>query len=315
MSTLSTKPIFILGATAAGKTALAIGLQKILPVDIISVDSALIYKKMDIGTAKPTDEELSLAPHSLINLIEPWERYSVSNFIEDAKVAIQSSQSRGRIPLLVGGTMMYFNALEKGLTDMPSATPELRLELDQKATAVGWQAMHDELALVDPVAANRIHPNDPQRIQRALEVWYSSGKSMTDWHRESSTSNAISAIKYGLFPQDRAILHMRIAERFELMIDLGFLREVEQLMAYDQIQADLPSMRCVGYRQAWNHLLGKDSFEQMHEKAKAATRQLAKRQITWMRKMQNLHLFDSCELSTTQIIEKILLDREQEEHV
>ncbi len=300
------KPIFLLGATAAGKTAVAIELHNYLPVEIISVDSALIYRKMNIGTAKPSKAEQRKAPHRLIDIIEPWEQYSVSCFIEDAKKEIADIIAHDNIPLLVGGTMMYYKALEHGITDMPSASTELRLELNNKAMKIGWKAMHDELARIDPASAIRIHPNDPQRIQRALEVWCCSGKTMTEWHQKSALSERIAAIKFGLFPDIRSILHQRIATRFAMMLTEGFIEEVEALMAIEVMNKDMPSMRCVGYRQVWSYLDGNGSLEIMKEKAVAATRQLAKRQITWMRKMQNLQLFDSSLLSTKQMVDSIV---------
>ncbi len=296
------KPIFLLGATAAGKTAVAIELHKHLPVEVISVDSALIYKRMDIGTAKPNAAELAQAPHQLINIIEPWEQYSVSRFIDDAKSEIANSIANDKIPLLVGGTMMYYKALEQGLTDMPSASTELRLELDSRAQEIGWNAMHHYLARIDPISAARIHPNDPQRIQRALEVWYCSGKTMTQWYKESALSDGIDAYKFALFPDNRPLLHKRIADRFDSMLNQGFIEEVEALKAIDVMHKGLPSMRCVGYRQVWEYLENNESLESMKNKAIAATRQLAKRQITWMRKMQNLKLFDSSILSTQEMV-------------
>lgn len=300
------KPVFLLGATAAGKTALAMELAQRMPFEIISVDSALIYRSMDIGTAKPTPEELRSAPHRLIDIIDPWEQYSVSRFIVDAKKAISEIVSQGRIPLLTGGTMMYYKALQQGLTDMPSANAELRTELDNKAAAMGWQGMHEELEKIDPDSAARIHPNDPQRIQRALEVYYASGITMTEWHQDSASSEQIDAIMFGLFPEDRQLLHDRIALRFDLMLEQGFIEEVERLKSNPLISSELPSMRCVGYRQVWQYLEGMDSREDMREKGVAATRQLAKRQITWMRKMPGLMRLDSSSLSTAQMTEMIL---------
>lgn len=304
-------PIFLLGATAAGKTAVAIELVKNLPMEIVSVDSALIYRYMDIGTAKPDKHELAVAPHRLIDIVDPWESYSVSRFIEDAKKNMTEIRSRGNIPLLVGGTMMYYKALEFGLSAMPSASPELRHELEQRAAHEGWEALHEELRKLDPSSAGRIHPNDPQRIQRALEVWYSSGKTMTEWHAEE-LEPAMEAIKFGLFPENRAILHQRISDRFHSMLDLGFIHEVEKLRAMPDMTAELPSMRCVGYRQVWQYLDGEDSFDTMIDKGLAATRQLAKRQITWMRSMQNLALFDSCDIPLPDIVNEIsiLIDRQ-----
>lgn len=297
-------PVFLLGATASGKTAVAIELVKSLSVEIISVDSALIYRQMDIGTAKPDSQELAAAPHRLINIVDPWESYSVSRFIDDAKRHISEIQNKGNIPLLVGGTMMYYKALESGLSDMPSASPELRDELELRAASIGWQAMHDELQKIDPDSAARIHPNDPQRIQRALEVWYSSGKTMTQWHAQD-LAPAMKALKFGLFPEKREVLHQRIADRYRLMLESGFVEEVEQLRALPGMTAELPSMRCVGYRQVWQYLEGEDNYETMVDKGLAATRQLAKRQITWMRSMHQLTLFDSCDMPLQDIANEI----------
>lgn len=297
-------PVFLLGATASGKTAVAIELVKNLPVEIISVDSALIYRQMNIGTAKPDKDELESAPHRLINIVDPWESYSVSRFIDDAKLHIAEIQSNGKIPLLVGGTMMYYKALEFGLSDMPSASPELRTKLEQRAASEGWEALHAELQKIDPSSAQRIHPNDPQRIQRALEVWYSSGKTMTQWHAED-LEPALRTLKFGLFPEKREVLHQRISDRYHLMLESGFVEEVEKLRELPGMVAELPSMRCVGYRQVWQYLDGEDSFDSMIDKGLAATRQLAKRQITWMRSMQNLTLFDSCDMPLQDIANEI----------
>ncbi len=305
------QPVFLLGATATGKTAVAVELLNRLPCEIISVDSALIYRQMNIGTAKPTLEEQKLAPHRLIDIIEPWELYSVSQFINDARTEIQAIQAKGKIPLLVGGTMMYFNALEYGLSKLPSANLETRQELELKAENVGWPQMHKALEKIDPLSAARIHPNDSQRIQRALEVWYSSGKSMSEWRNEARMSQGLQAIKFALFPEQRTELHKRICHRFELMLDNGFIKEVENLMSLPNMHAKLPSMRCVGYRQLWDYLSDTVSLEAGKDNAIAATRQLAKRQITWMRKMQNLNLYDSCKYSLKIIADKITARIEQ----
>ncbi len=298
-------PVFLLGATACGKTAIAMELIKELPCEIVSVDSALIYRLMNIGTAKPDRFELEAAPHRLIDIIDPWETYSVSRFVQDAHKEIMDIQSRGKIPLMVGGTMMYFKALEYGLSEMPAASSDIRLEIENQARQADWAAMHRELTRVDPNSAQRIHPNDPQRIQRALEIWRTSGRSMTDWHKTSPNKPYLHAIKFGLFPEHRRLLHERIAGRFYQMLEKGFIDEVDYLRSLEPMRADLPSMRSVGYRQVWNYLDGLDSKAQMTEKGIAATRQLAKRQITWMRKMANLTLFDSGDTSINHIVRQI----------
>ena len=295
------KPVFLLGATACGKTDVAMELVKSLPAEIISVDSALVYRRMDIGTAKPTIAELEAAPHRLIDVLEPWESYSVSNFIEDAHQQIAEVQANGNIPLLVGGTMLYYKALESGLSQMPSADDDLRQQLEDKAREIGWEAMHCKLQSVDPESAARIHPNDPQRIQRALEIYYASGRTMTDWHKNASSTPGLKATKFALFPQNRTSLHQRIADRFDAMLDGGFIEEVEELRKLPQMNCELPSMRSVGYRQVWQYLEGDIDKNAMRDKGIAATRQLAKRQITWMRKMESLTLFDSFRAPLSQI--------------
>lgn len=299
------KPVFLLGATACGKTAVAIELVKSMPLEIISVDSALIYRQMNIGTAKPDNDELAAAPHRLIDIIEPWQTYSVSDFIDDALMHIREVQSRGNIPLLVGGTMLYYKALESGLSEMPAADEKIRASLEQQADEIGWEAMHVELLRIDPVAAERIHPNDPQRIQRALEVWHASGKTMTEWHRNSYSTPKLDVDKFALFPQAREMLHERIEQRFDAMLKNGFIEEVEHLRTLPGMHCDLPSMRCVGYRQVWDYLDGSGDAHDMRNKGIASTRQLAKRQITWMRKMTNLELFDSFDVSVEQIVSSI----------
>ncbi len=297
-------PVFLLGATASGKTAVAMELVKNIPAEIISVDSALIYRHMNIGTAKPEADELAVAPHRMIDIVDPWDSYSVSRFIEDAKRNIKEIQALGKVPLLTGGTMMYYKALEFGLSDMPSADAKIRQELEQRAEQLGWEVLHQELEKIDPTSAGRIHPNDSQRIQRALEVWYSSGKTMTDWHAED-LEPAMTVMKFGLFPEKREVLHKRIADRYTIMLESGFVEEVEKLRAMPGITSGLPSMRSVGYRQIWSYLDGLDSYETMIEKGLAATRQLAKRQITWMRSMEDLTLFDSCDRPLSDIANEI----------
>lgn len=297
--------VFLLGATATGKTAIAIELAQRLPVEIVSVDSALIYRLMNIGTAKPDKEALRITPHRLVDIINPWENYSVAEFIRDAQCEINTIRAKQKIPLLVGGTMMYYNALEKGLSLMPEVDEKRRTTLAKEMESKGLAAMHRELAAVDPESAKRIHPNDPQRVLRALGVWHSSGRSLDDWHRQAKSTARIQAIKFGLFPDKRRELHRRIECRFRKMLDDGFVDEVESLRALPHMQIDFPSMRCVGYRQIWDYLDGNGSYQEMIDKGVAATRQLAKRQITWMRKMQQLTLFDSDEASLKHIVEQI----------
>lgn len=282
-----------MGPTASGKTALAIELCQALPCEIISVDSALIYKEMDIGTAKPTAEELAQAPHRLIDILDPVQSYSVAEFRRDALAAMQDITERGRIPLLVGGTMMYYKALTDGLSTLPQADPLVRAEIEEQAEKNGWQALHQELQGIDPVSAQRIHPNDPQRLSRALEIYRISGKSMTELSLNKQPSAPYQFSQFAIAPSDRHILHDRIAQRFDIMLNSGFEAEVARLKSRADLHLDLPSMRCVGYRQMWQFLNGENNYQEMREKGLAATRQLAKRQLTWLRSWQNLHWLDT----------------------
>lgn len=275
--------LFLMGPTASGKTDLAIALRQQLPVEVISVDSALIYKGMDIGTAKPTPAELALAPHRLIDILDPKESYSAMNFREDALKEMAEISTSGRIPLLVGGTMLYYKALLEGLSPLPSADPIIRAEIEEKATKIGWGGMHQELLAIDPVAGARINPNDSQRINRALEVFYITGKTMTELTAEKGETLPYRLLQFAIAPQDRAILHERIALRFQKMMDLGFEEEVKRLFLREDLHIDLPSIRCVGYRQMWEYLQGDISLDEAIYKGICATRQLAKRQITWLR--------------------------------
>ena len=282
LSELFLTPICIAGPTGCGKTAAALALAERLPVEIVSVDSALVYRHMDIGTAKPTAAEMALAPHHLIDIIEPTESYSAAEFVRAAKRLAGEIQSRGRLPLFVGGTMLYFKALFDGLSAMPQADAALRKQLDERAALEGWPAMHAELAQLDPATAARLAPNDSQRIQRALEVCMLAGKPMSELHevREPGVDWPI----FSLEPNDRAWLHARLAQRFELMLKAGLVDEVKGLRARGDLTPELPSMRCVGYRQTWEALDSGD-FSTLPERGIAATRQLAKRQITWLRAM------------------------------
>ena len=275
--------LFLMGPTASGKTDLAIALRQQLPVEVISVDSALIYKGMDIGTAKPTPAELALAPHRLIDILDPKESYSAMNFREDALKEMAEISASGRIPLLVGGTMLYYKALLEGLSPLPSADSTIRAEIEEKAAKIGWVGMHQELLAIDPVAGARINPNDSQRINRALEVFYITGKTMTELTAEKGEALPYRLLQFAIAPQDRAILHERIALRFQKMMDLGFKEEVKRLFLREDLHIDLPSIRCVGYRQMWEYLQGDISLDEAIYKGICATRQLAKRQITWLR--------------------------------
>ena len=290
--------IALAGPTASGKTAGALALAAVLgrqgrPVEIISVDSALVYRGMDIGTAKPTAEELASAPHHLIDIRDPLQAYSAAEFVHDAQRLIAEIRARGALPLLVGGTMLYFKALFDGIDDMPPANPTVRARLEAQAAAQGWPALHAELARVDPTTAARLAPADSQRIQRALEVWQVSGRPLSSFHTTKSGATSASPVTaraiFSLEPQDRAWLHARIAQRFDTMLAAGFMDEVQQLRARGDLHPDLPSMRCVGYRQAWESLDGLHPLSTLRERGIAATRQLAKRQITWLRSMPQRH--------------------------
>lgn len=275
--------IFLMGPTASGKTGLAIQLSKQLPCEIISVDSALIYRGMDIGTAKPTPQELAETPHRLIDIKDPVESYSAADFRLDALQAMQEISDNGKIPLLVGGTMLYYKALLEGLSPLPQANPEIRSQIEEKAQQFGWQTLHQELAKVDPQSASRIHPNDPQRINRALEVYYLTGKSLTELTEQKGEPLSYQLLQFAIAPQDRSILHQRIELRFQQMLEQGFIQEVEKLYQRKDLHLDLSSIRCVGYRQAWEFLQGKYDYDEMVYRSICATRQLAKRQITWLR--------------------------------
>lgn len=277
--------VFLMGPTAAGKTGLAVELCERFPLELISVDSALVYRGMDIGTAKPDAATLQKTPHRLIDIRDPSESYSAADFRSDALREMEAITAAGRIPLLVGGTMLYFRALEHGLSVLPAADPEVRKKLENQAAKIGWSAMHEILQQKDPVAAARIHPNDPQRIQRALEVIAISGQPMSELQQQTAGDTLQYRIhKIIISPEPRSVLHERIEQRFDLMVKAGFIDEMKSLYARSDLNADLPSMRAVGYRQAWDWLEGNCSFEQMREKATAATRQLAKRQLTWLRR-------------------------------
>jgi len=279
--------VAIAGPTASGKTAAALALARMRPVEVVSVDSALVYRGMDIGTAKPTLAELAAVPHHLIDIRDPREPYSAAAFVADATRLVGEINARGRLPVLVGGTMLYFKALFDGIDDMPAADPAVRARLEAQATSEGWPALHARLAEVDPVTAVRLAPNDSQRIQRALEVWHASGRPLSHFHATGSDRAAglAPSVFISLEPTERSWLHARIAQRFDDMLAGGFMAEVQALRARGDLVADLPSMRCVGYRQAWEALDGLWPMAELRERGIAATRQLAKRQITWLRSM------------------------------
>jgi len=285
--------IFLMGPTASGKTGLAIDLCEQFPLDIISVDSALVYREMDIGTAKPDAETLKKAAHRLINILDPSEIYSAAEFREDALHEMASITAAGRVPLLVGGTMLYFRALEHGLSELPAADSEVRQRLETQAQEIGWPAMHEILRQKDPKAASRIHPNDPQRIQRALEVIDISGQAMSELQAKTAGRKLEYRLhKIIISPEPRSVLHERIEKRFDLMMQAGFIDEMKSLHSRSDLNVDLPSMRAVGYRQAWDWLEGNCTSEQMRERVLAATRQLAKRQLTWLRRERGSLWYD-----------------------
>ncbi|MDO4627141.1 MAG: tRNA (adenosine(37)-N6)-dimethylallyltransferase MiaA [Pasteurellaceae bacterium] len=275
--------LFLMGPTASGKTDLAIRLHQSLPVEVISVDSALIYKGMDIGTAKPDAKELAQTPHRLIDIIDPAQSYSAANFRQDALQEMHDIRAKGKIPLLVGGTMLYYKALLEGLSPLPQADEQLRQQIEQRALQQGWHTLHQELAKIDPISAQRINPNDSQRINRALEVFYLSGKSLTELNQQQGEPLDYDILQFAIAPQDRSILHQRIEMRFHKMLEQGFQQEVETLFARPDLHIDLPSIRCVGYRQMWEFLRGDYDYNEMIFRGICATRQLAKRQITWLR--------------------------------
>ena len=326
---MSGKPpaIFLMGPTAAGKTDLAIELTQVLPCELISVDSALVYRGMDIGTAKPSKALLAEHPHRLIDILDPAQSYSAADFRRDALQAMAEITARGNIPLLVGGTMLYFKALFDGIDDMPPADPAVRARLEAQAFDQGWPALHAELARVDPATAARLAPADSQRIQRALEVWHVSGQPISHFHttkKRATSADSISATAlFSLEPEDRAWLHERIARRFDAMLAEGFVDEVRQLRARGDLHPDLPSMRCVGYRQAWEALDAQTAagpeapldLAGLRERGIAATRQLAKRQITWLRSMPHRHTI-ACDQpdATARLVQAVLHRLERTEH-
>lgn len=299
--------VCLMGPTAAGKTDVAISLAKRFPFDIVSVDSALVYRGMDIGTAKPDAETLARAPHRLVDIREPEDSYSAGDFVVDALEAIHEIDAAGRIPLLAGGTMMYFRALTEGIADLPSASPEIRDALDREAAREGWPALHARLEAVDPETAARIEPADRQRIQRALEVYMLSGETLSTLTRlDQGSGHGIHFLKLALNPADRGKLHQRIELRLEAMVKAGFVGEVRRLMARPGLDRDSPAMRAVGYRQYWSHLVGDYDADEAFRRALYATRQLAKRQITWLRKVPDVFAVDPLEAGVLDAISKFV---------
>ncbi len=305
--------LFLFGPTASGKTALAVELAKAIDAEVVSVDSALVYKHMTIGTAKPSIAERQSIPHHIIDVCEPDEAYSAARFCEDACKVIDNIMSRGKPVVLAGGTMMYFHALEHGLAPLPNADPALREQLVSEAQSRGWAALHERLASVDPVSAERIHPNDPQRLQRALEVYMISGKPLSELQQQTTSPLSLKPLKFALVPEDRTWLHERIAKRLELMFDEGLIDEVRALRKMSGVHADLPSMRSVGYRQVWQLLDGVYNEEQCREKVLVATRQLAKRQLTWIRSASNYTTIPADSLDTQAQLRRILQACQQDE--
>ena len=295
-----------MGPTATGKTQVAIELCRRFPLEVISVDSALVYRGMDIGTAKPDAETLGETPHRLVDIRDPEDSYSAGDFVRDATQAMDSIFESGRTPLLVGGTMMYFRALTAGMAELPAADEAVRAALDAEAAAHGWPALHEELRRVDPAAAERINPNDSQRIQRALEVYRLSGRPLTVWQASTPDSQGTGFLKLALQVEPRSILHERIARRLDRMLEAGFLDEVARLMQRPGLRRDSPAMRAVGYRQFWAHLAGDCSLDEARSRARAATRQLAKRQVTWLRSETGLNSFDALDSAVADAISGFL---------
>ncbi|MFT5558639.1 MAG: tRNA dimethylallyltransferase [Sphingobacteriales bacterium] len=298
--------LFLMGPTASGKTDLAIKLALQCDCEIISVDSALIYKGMDIGTAKPSNAELQQVRHALVDILDPLESYSAGDFREDALKLMQEITDRGHTPLLVGGTMLYYKALVDGLSPLPSANPEIRAQIEKEALENGWQALHDNLEQIDPVSAARIHVNDPQRLARALEVFRISGKSLTELTQVKSDPIPYHIKQFAIAPAEKSVLHARIEQRFELMLESGFEQEVCKLYQRGDLHLDLPSMRCVGYRQMWEYLQGTMDYEEMRFRGIVATRQLAKRQMTWLRGWKDVTWLETDDVNNFERIKKVL---------
>ncbi|WP_345812950.1 tRNA (adenosine(37)-N6)-dimethylallyltransferase MiaA [Paraburkholderia sp. PREW-6R] len=300
----------LLGPTASGKTAAALALAARRPVEIISVDSALVYREMDIGTAKPTAAERAVAPHHLIDIVDPTAAYSAAEFRADALRLIGEISARGRLPLLVGGTMLYYKALTQGLSELPGADADVRAALDADAARDGWPALHGRLAAVDPVTAARLAPNDSQRIQRALEVFMLSGQPMSALLAAPARVDSAAArwqfVPIALEPSERSVLHARIEKRFDAMLDSGFVDEVVKLRERGDLMPEMPSMRCVGYRQVWEYLDGAVDYSTMRDKGVFATRQLCKRQLTWLRSMPERIVVDCCDARALAELPKLI---------
>lgn len=301
-STFDHRPpaILIMGPTASGKTDLAIALTRRLPCDIISVDSTMVYRGLDIGSAKPSADELAQAPHRLIDICDPADPYSAARFRDDARREMAEITAAGRIPLLVGGTMLYFHALVNGLSPLPAADPTVRQQLTLEAEQQGWPALHRQLAEIDPQAADSIHPNDPQRIQRALEVYRLTGKTRSELFASAALQTfSHRPIKIVVAPAERSLLHIRIAQRYQQMLKLGLIEETRRLLERGDLHPQLPAIRAVGYRQVWDYLTGKTDYENMAERAVIATRQLARRQLTWLRKEQDTEWYETTDPQLT----------------
>jgi len=294
--------VLLLGPTASGKSALAMELAAEIPLEIVSVDSAQVYRGMDIGTAKPSAADRAAVPHHLIDIRDPAEPYSAADFVRDATVAIREIRKRGKLPLLVGGTMLYAKALREGLSELPSADPEVRARIEGEARELGWPALHARLAQVDPAAAARLKPNDSQRIQRALEVYETAGSPMSELVR-TDTAPTLKLSTVALLPADRTLLRDRIAQRFDAMLDAGLLEEVRTLHARGDLHPNLPSMRSVGYRQAWRFVEDQCTFNEFREDGITATRQLAKRQMTWLRSMPNVTVIEPTSKAALSVVE------------
>lgn len=286
------KAVFLMGPTASGKTALALELARDFPFEIVSVDSAQVFRHMDIGTAKPDRKILASVPHHLIDIIDPVAHYSAGEFLTDTSELLPKIAGRGKIPLLAGGTMLYFKALSEGLNELPRANKAIRAQIDEKAHRLGWAALHGELMAIDPITARRLEPADSQRIQRALEVWMISGKPLSELLQQEKKEAPFDAVRIALLPSDRSVLHARIAKRFESMLEAGLVEETESLRKRFDLDPAMPAMRTVGYRQAWQYLDGEFGKKELVDKGVAATRQLAKRQLTWLRSMENVQQFD-----------------------